>query len=154
MFALWTIYSSKGFLKNKIIIFINILNNEKCSEMIKTYSEFIKEAFGSGCGLSVTFVDKRGRKYRETREFASEDGCRQFMIDWVEKHSGSRVEYFDICSGSNYSDPDCLDVWGGYGGYFANIVNGGYREQQQFSYREIQNIEDCEVDIKSFLGIR
>lgn len=122
--------------------------------MIKTYSEFIKEAFGSGYGLSVTFVNKSGRKFRETREFSSMDSCRKFMVDWVEKHVGSRVEYFDICSGTNYSDPDCLEVWGGYGGYFFGIVNGGYREQQQFSYREIQNIEDCEVDINSFLGIR
>jgi hypothetical protein len=158
MFALWTIQFKGFFKKNKIIIFINILNIEKCSEMIKTYSEFIKEAFGKafgrGYGLSVTFVDKRGRKYRETREFESMDSCRQFMVDWVEKHSGSRVEYFDICSGSNYSDPDFLESWAGYGGYFANIVNGGYREQQQFSYREIQTIENCEVDINSFLGIR
>ena len=47
--------------------------------MIKTYSEFIKEAFGSGYGLSVTFVDKRGRKYRESREFEYSGCCRQFM---------------------------------------------------------------------------
>lgn len=122
--------------------------------MIKTYSEFIKESFGGGYGLSVTFVDKRGRKYRENREFATMDSARRFMIDWVEKHLGGSVEYFDICSGTNYSDPDCLEVWGGYGGYFENIVNGGYKHNQQFSYREIKDIENCEVDINSYLGIR
>lgn len=122
--------------------------------MIKTYSEFIKESFGGGYGLSVTFVDKRGRKYRENREFATMDSARRFMIDWVEKHLGGSVEYFDICSGTNYSDPDCLEVWGGYGGYFANIVNGGYKHNQQFSYREIKDIENCEVDINSYLGTR
>lgn len=122
--------------------------------MIKTYSEFIKESFGSGYGLSVTFVDKRGRKYRESREFATIDIARRFMIEWLEKHSGGSVEYFDICSGSNYSDPDCLEVWGGYGGYFANIVNGGYKYNQQFSRREIEDIERSEVDINTFLKIK
>ena len=121
--------------------------------MIKTYSEFIKEAFGSGYGLSVTFVDKRGRKYRENSEVISVESARKFMVDWLEKHPVARVEYFDICSGSNYSDPDCLEVWGGYGGYFANIVNGGYIHNQQFSYREIQDIKNREVDINSYLGI-
>lgn len=122
--------------------------------MIKTYSEFIKESFGGGYGLSVTFIDKSERKYRESREFATLDSARKFMIDWIEKHSGGSVEYFDICSGSNYSDPEYLEVWGGYGGYFANIVNGGYKHNQQFSYREIQDIERCEVEINSYLGIR
>ena len=122
--------------------------------MIKTYSEFIKEAFGSGYGLSVTFVNKGGRKIRETRTFSTVEGCRRFMIEWVEKHSNSRVEYFDICSGTNYSDPDSLEVWGGYGGYFFNIANSSYKGRQQFSYKELKNIENCEVEIDSYLKTR
>ena len=118
--------------------------------MIKTFSEFINESFDSGYGVNITFIDRKGQKYRENRIFDKYGDVREFMLNWLEKNPGGSIEYFDICSGSNYSDPDCLDVWGGYGGYFANIVNGGYREQQQFSYREIQNIEDCEVDLKSF----
>lgn len=119
---------------------------------IKTFNEFINEAYGSGYGLNMTAV-KRGKKFREERIFPTIDSAREFMIDWVNKHPGSNIEYFDICSGANYSDPDCLVVWGGYGGYFANIVNGGYKYNQQFSRGEIKDIENNEVDIKSYLKI-
>lgn len=120
--------------------------------IIKTFNEFINEAYGSGYGLNMTAV-KRGKKFREERIFPTIDSAREFMIDWVNKHPGSNIEYFDICSGANYSDPDCLVVWGGYGGYFANIVNGGYKYNQQFSRGEIKDIENNEVDIKSYLKI-
>lgn len=120
--------------------------------IIKTFNEFINEAYGSGYGLNMTAV-KRGKKFREERIFPTIDSVREFMIDWVNKHPGSNIEYFDICSGANYSDPDCLVVWGGYGGYFANIVNGGYKYNQQFSRGEIKDIENNEVDIKSYLKI-
>ena len=119
---------------------------------IKTFNEFINEAYGSGYGLNMTAV-KRGKKFREERIFPTIDSAREFMIDWVNKHPGSNIEYFDICSGANYSDTDCLVVWGGYGGYFANIVNGGYKYNQQFSRGEIKDIENNEVDIKSYLKI-
>lgn len=122
--------------------------------MIKTFSEFINESFNSGFSLSITTIDKRGQKDRNNYMFDREDDARKFMIDWLEKHPGGTIEYFDICSGSNYSDPDCLDVWGGTGGYFANIANGGYKHRQQFSYKEIKEIERCEVDINTFLRIR
>ena len=91
------------------------------------------------------------QKFRENVSFATEDSAREFMINWLQKNPDSNIEYFDICSGSNYSDPDCLDVWGGYGGYFANIVNGGYKWNQQFSYAELKHIEKCEVDIETYL---
>ena len=120
--------------------------------IIKTFNEFINEAYGSGYGLNMTAV-KRGKKFREERIFPTIDSAREFMIDWVNKHPGSNIEYFDICSGANYSDTDCLVVWGGYGGYFANIVNGGYKYNQQFSRGEIKDIENNEVDIKSYLKI-
>ena len=121
--------------------------------MIKTFKEFVNEAYGSGYGLTMTAV-KKGKKFRENASFATEDSAREFMINWLQKNPDSNIEYFDICSGSNYSDPDCLVVWGGYGGYFANIVNGGYKYNQQFSRREIDDIENSEVDIKSYLGIK
>jgi hypothetical protein len=120
--------------------------------MIKTFKEFINETYGRGYGLSMTAV-KRGKKYRENASFDTENSAREFMINWLQKNPGSSIEYFDICSGSNYSDPDCLVFWGGYGGYFANIVNGGYKYNQNFSRREIEYIENCEVDIKLYLKI-
>lgn len=122
--------------------------------MIKTFSEFINESFDSGYGLSMTVIDRKGKKYRNDNIFDSEKDAREFMIDWLESNAGGTIEYFDICSGSNYSDPEYLEYWGGKGGYFYNVLNSGYKGRQQFSYREIQKIEDCEVDIKSYLGIR
>lgn len=122
--------------------------------MIKSFNEFINESFDSGYGLNLTVIDKNGQKNRNNYMFDRMEDARKFMINWLEKHPGGSIEYFDICSGSNYSDPECLEVWGGIGGYFANIINGGYKHQQQFRYREIQEIERCEVEINSFLGIK
>ena len=122
--------------------------------IIKTFSEFIKESFDSGYGLSITTINKSGEKNRENIKFNRIEDARMFMINWLNNHSGSSIEYFDICSGSNYSDPDSLEVWGGNGGYFANIVNGGYKHNQQFSYRELKQIEYCEVDLNIYLGIK
>lgn len=122
--------------------------------MIKTYSEFIKESFGSGCALAITTVNKRGVKSRDNYMFKCELDAREFMLNWLTKHPGGRIEYFDICTGSNYSDPDCLVVWGGYGGYFFNVVNSSYRDRQQFSYSEIKYIERCEVEIETYLKTR
>lgn len=122
--------------------------------MIKTFSEFINESFDSGYGLSMTVIDRKGQKYREKRIFDKYGDIREFMLNWLEKNSGGSIEYFDICSGSNYSDPEYLEEWGGKGGYFYNVLNSGYKGRQQFSYREIQKIEDCEVDINSYLRIR
>ena len=121
--------------------------------IIKPFNEFINEAYGSGYGLHMTAVN-RGKKFREERIFPTIDSAREFMINWLSKHIGYTIEYFDICSGSNYSDPDCLEVWGGYGGYFANIVNGGYKYNQNFSRREIEDIERSEVDINTYLKIK
>ena len=121
--------------------------------IIKTFNEFINEAYGGGYGLHMTAVN-RDKKFREDRMFSTIDSAREFMIDWLSKNIGYTIEYFDICSGSNYSDPDCLEVWGGYGGYFANIVNGGYKYNQNFSRREIDDIERSEVDINTFLKIK
>lgn len=121
--------------------------------MIKTFSEFIKESFGSGYGLTMTVVDSKGQKHRNNYTFDRMDDARRFMIDWLDKNPDSSIEYFDICSGSNYSDPDCLEVWGGQGGYFYNVVNSSYKDHQQFTYREMSKIEMSEVDINSYLGI-
>jgi hypothetical protein len=121
--------------------------------IVKTFNEFVNEAYGSGYGLHMTAV-KHGKKIREERIFPTIDNAREFMINWLSKHTGYTIEYFDICSGSNYSDPDCLEIWGGYGGYFANIVNGGYKYNQQFSRREIEDIERSEVDINTYLKIK
>ena len=122
--------------------------------MIKTFSEFIKESFGSGYGLTMTVVDSKGQKRRENYSFDRMEDARRFMIDWMGKNPSGNIEYFDICSGSNYSDPDCLEVWGGKGGYFYNVVNSSYKDHQQFSYREMSKIERSEVDINSYLGIK
>ena len=122
--------------------------------MIKTFSEFIKESFNDGYGLTMTILDKSGNKSRENMTFDRIEDARMFMINWLEKHPGSSIVYFDICAGYNYSDPDGLEVWGGNGGYFANIVNGGYKHNQQFTYREIKEIERSEVDINDFLKIK
>lgn len=122
--------------------------------MIKTFSEFIKESFDSGYGLSMTVIDKNGQKHRNDYLFDSIRDVQKFMINWLEKNPGGTIEYFDICSGSNYSDPDNLEVWGGEGGYFYNVLNSSYKDRQQFSYKEIQKIEQCEMDINSYLGIK
>ena len=122
--------------------------------MIKTFSEFIKESFGSGYGLTMTVVDSKGQKRRENYSFDRMEDARRFMIDWMGKNPSGTIEYFDICSGSNYSDPDCLEVWGGQGGYFYNVVNSSYKDHQQFTYREMSKIERSEVDINSYLGIK
>ena len=45
--------------------------------------------------------------------FKSLEDARKFMIDWANKNSGGYIEYFDICSGYNYSEPKNLKVWGG-----------------------------------------
>lgn len=122
--------------------------------MIKTFSEFINESFDSGYGLAMTAVNKKGQKERNNYTFDRFEDARNFMIDWLETHPDGSIEYFDICSGSNYSDPDCLECWGGTGGYFYNVINSGYKGRQQFSYREVKNIERSEVDINSFLKIK
>ena len=122
--------------------------------MIKTFDEFIKESFDSGYGLSMTVVDKKGHKYHNDCSFKTMKEVHDFMVKWLDGNPGGTIEYFDICSGSNYSDTDYLEAWGGKGGYFYNVLNSGYKSRQQFSYREIQKIEDCEVDINSYLGIR
>ena len=121
--------------------------------MIKTFGEFIKESFESGYGLNMTAANASGKKIRETGMFKRLEDARRFMIDWLDRNPDSSIEYFDICSGSNYSDPDCLEVWGGQGGYFYNVVNSSYKDNQQFTYREMSKIERSEVDINSYLGI-
>lgn len=121
--------------------------------MIKTFEEFIKESFDSGYGLNMTAANASGKKIRETGMFKRLEDARRFMIDWLDRNPDSSIEYFDICSGSNYSDPDCLEVWGGQGGYFYNVVNSSYKDHQQFTYREMSKIESSEVDINSYLGI-
>lgn len=121
--------------------------------MIKTFSEFINESFDSGYGLSMTVIDKKGQKYSNNNIFDSVKDAREFMIDWLERNPGGTIEYFDICSGSNYSDPEYLEYWGGKGGYFYNVLNSSYKDRQQFSYREMKEIEKNEVDINSFLKI-
>lgn len=122
--------------------------------IIKTFREFVNESFGGRYGLTITTINKSGEKNRENIEFNRIEDARMFMINWLDKHSGGSIEYFDICSGSNYSDPDALEVWGGNGGYFANIVNGGYKHNQQFSYRELKHIEECKVDLNTYLEIK
>jgi hypothetical protein len=121
--------------------------------MIKTFDEFIKESFESGYGLNMTASNASGKKIRENSMFKRLEDARRFMIDWLDRNPDSSIEYFDICSGSNYSDPDCLEVWGGQGGYFYNVVNSSYKDNQQFTYREMSKIERSEVDINSYLGI-
>ena len=119
--------------------------------MIKTFEEFVNESFsGREYGLTMTVNTKHG-KFTEKYSFDTIETARKFMINWLDKHPGTSIEYFDICSGSNYSDPDCLEVWGGDCGYFANVAYGGYKYNQQFTYREIKEIERCEVDINSYL---
>lgn len=121
--------------------------------MIKLFNEFINESFDSGYGLSMTVIDRSGQKYRNSNIFDSVKDARDFMIDWLERNPGGTIEYFDICSGSNYSDPEYLEYWGGKGGYFYNVLNSSYKDRQQFSYREMKEIERNEVDINSFLEI-
>ena len=121
--------------------------------MIKTFDEFIKESFESGYGLNMIAANASGKKIRETGMFKRLEDARRFMIDWLDRNPDSSIEYFDICSGSNYSDPDCLEVWGGQGGYFYNVVNSSYKDHQQFKYREMSKIESSEVDINSYLVI-
>ena len=102
-----------------------------------------------GFSLSEKAIKRAGMDYWNQLD------VRRYMNfeEFLEKNPGGTIEYFDICSGSNYSDPDCLEVWGGKGGYFYNVVNSSYKDRQQFSYREIKKIEDCEMDINSYLGI-
>lgn len=120
--------------------------------MIKTYSEFIRESFDSGFGLSIVFVNNSGKKITDERMFKSLEDARKFMIDLANKNSGGYIEYFDICSGYNYSEPKNLKVWGGEGGYFYNVLNLKDKDSRQFSRREFEMIERCEVDINEYLG--
>ena len=120
-------------------------------EVKDAFSEFIKESFDSGYGLNMTAV-KGGKRFRENGMFKRLEDARRFMIDWLDRNPDSSIEYFDICSGSNFSDPDGLEVWGGQGGYFYNVVNSSYKDHQQFTYREMSKIERSEVDINSYLG--
>lgn len=121
--------------------------------MIKTFSEFIKESFGSGYGLNMYAANRKGEKFNNNAMFKNIEDAKAFLINWV-KTNGGYIIYFDICSGSNYSDPDNLEVWGGKGGYFYNAVNSSYKNHQQLTYREIRKIERSEVDINSYLGIK
>ena len=120
--------------------------------MIKTFSEFIKESFGSGYGLKMYAANRNGEKFNNNAMFKNIEDAKAFLINWV-KTNGGYIIYFDICSGSNFSDPDGLEVWGGQGGYFYNVVNSSYKDHQQFTYREMSKIERSEVDINSYLGI-
>ena len=118
--------------------------------MIKTFEEFINESFsGREYGLTMTVNTKHG-KFTDKYSFDTIDIARKFMINWLDKHPGTSIEYFDICSGSNYSDPDCLEVWGGEYGYFANVANGADLKTV-FEVSEIKEIEKCEVDIDAYL---
>ena len=121
--------------------------------MIKTFEEFINESFNSGYGLNMDAV-KGDDIFRESGMFESIEDARRFMINWLKRNPGSYIKYFDICSGSNFSEPDGLEVWGGQGGYFYNVLNSSYKDHQQFTYREIRKIERSEVDINSYLGIK
>lgn len=121
--------------------------------MIKKFSEFIKESFDSGYSLNITVINKKGLKFSNIISFKTLRDANEFMVNWLKNNPGGTIEYFDICSGSNYSDPDNLEVWGGEGGYFYNVLNSSYKDRQQFSYKEIQKIEQCEMDINSYLGI-
>jgi hypothetical protein len=119
--------------------------------IIKTFEEFVNESFsGREYGLTMTVNTKHG-KFTDRYSFDTIETARKFMINWLDKHPGTSIEYFDICSGYNYSDPDCLEIWGGDSGYFANVANGGYKYKQQFSYSELKQIEKCEVDIMKYL---
>jgi hypothetical protein len=118
--------------------------------IIKSFKEFINESFGRKYGLSVTTVNKIGEKFRDNYSFNSIEDARKFMVKWLENHLGGFIEYFDICSGSNYSDPECVEVWGGVGGYFYNAINSSYKNHQQFTQREIHKIKRSEVDINTF----
>ena len=121
--------------------------------MIKFFDEFIEESFYSGYGLNMIAV-KGGRKINENGIFKRLEDARRFMIDWLDSNPDGSIEYFDICSGSNYSEPDCLEIWGGQGGYFYNVMNSSYKNRQQFTQREMSKIERSEVDIDSYLGIK
>lgn len=118
---------------------------------IKTFDEFIKESFGSGYGLNIVFVDVKGYKNREEMIFDNLQDIKKYMKNWLDKNQDGYIEYFDICKGSNYSDPNCLEFWGGQGGYFYNILNSNIKHKQNFSYRDIKRIEDREVNIDEYL---
>lgn len=122
--------------------------------MIKTFEEFVNESLyneDEGYKLTIVVVDKSGKKNTEyvNQSFETMYAAREYMNDLINK--GCSIEYFDICSGEYHSDPEFLEVWGGYDGYFYNVVNSGYKENQQFSYNELKHIEKCEVDLKSYL---
>ena len=120
---------------------------------IKTFKEFINESFERGYGLNMVAINKDGKTFTETRLFDTIDEIRKFMNDWISTNGGY-IKYFDICSGSNFSDPECLEVWGGTDGYFYNVLNSTYKNRQQFTYSEIKKIKRSEIDVNSFLGIK
>ena len=121
--------------------------------MIKTFDEFINESLDGGYGLNM-IADKGGRKFTENAIFKRLEDARRFMIDWLDSNPGGSIEYFDICTGSNYSDPEGLQAWGGKSGYFYNIINSTFKHSQKIKQREKSKIERCEVDINSYLGIK
>jgi hypothetical protein len=122
--------------------------------MIKTFEEFVNESLyyeDEGYKLTIVVVDKSGKKNTEyvNQSFETMYGAREYMKDLINK--GCSIKYFDICSGEYHSDPEFLEIWGGYDGHFYNVVNSGYKENQQFSYKELKYIEKCEVDIEEYL---
>ncbi len=154
MFALWS-YRSKGFLLKKNNYYLHKYINEKNDVfmVIKSFKEFIGESFERGYGLNLTAINRSGEIFNETRLFDTIDEIRKFMNNWISTNGGY-IKYFDICSGSNFSDSEFLEVWGGTDGYFYNVLNSTYKNRQQFTYSEIKNIKRSEIEVNSFLGIK
>lgn len=122
--------------------------------MIKKFNEFVNESYSNGYSLNMTAI-KGGKMFRENGTFPTMDDAREFMLNWLDSNPGSTIEYFDICLGTNYSDTSSLEVWGGNGGYFANIMDNddSIKWKQRLTSREMEKIARSEVDIESFLGI-
>ena len=124
--------------------------------MVKTFEKFINESYydeDEGYKLTIVVLDKEGKESTEyvKQTFETMFDARKYMNDFMDNNPGCSIEYFDICSGEYNSDPEFLEIWGGKGGTFYDVVYSGYKGNQQFSYKELKYIEKCEVDLKSYL---
>ena len=98
--------------------------------MVKTFEKFINESYydeDEGYKLTIVVLDKEGKESTEyvKQTFETMFDARKYMNDFMDNNPGCSIEYFDICSGEYNSDPEFLEIWGGKGGTFYDVVYSG-----------------------------
>ena len=114
--------------------------------MVKTFEKFINESYydeDEGYKLTIVVLDKEGKESTEyvKQTFETMFDARKYMNDFMDNNPGCSIEYFDICSGEYNSDPEFLEIWGGKGGTFYDVVYSGlcHRISKGDVYLQINN---------------